>query len=414
MSFLARTAVVAAIVACSPVALTGAEAVGADPELSAIRAQVAVARQKLGDRAGVPEEPDRYVAIPKEGRWLTPAEARGGFAQALPKLEKIRWWKVGLDPTKLTHPLREPASVVSGAVAAYRARLDGADRALRMAREAAEFLQWAQAEAGAGVFPFPSTRGVKGDRAFAAAEGFLSKMEQAGRLADVVRKGWVFEDRGEGGLQFDNAEAGMALFELYEVTRDKAHLESALKAADWAVTRPLSRNWNYNSFSVTLLAKAFAVTGGQRYLDAAKHKAIVGVMPGQLPDGPRAGRWVDPHNAKPAYHYIMMQALAQLAAVLPAGDPGRAEVVAALRLGLRARNADLLGPGAANKDKAMEALLVVRDVFAADADFLRETHTTRALDALGKLVSEQYRRGGEPLSPRAWGMFLAHAAGRAR
>lgn len=414
MSFLARTAVVAAIVASLPVTVLRAQiaGTGTDPAITALRAQVAAARQKLGDRAGVPEEPDLFVAIPKNGRWLTPEEARGAFAKALPKLEKLRWWKVGLDPTRLTHALREPASVVSGAVAAYRARLDGADRALRMAREAAEFLIWAQAEAGAGVFPFPATRGVKGDRAFAAAEGFLMQAERAGVLAEVIRRGWVFDDRGEGGLQFDNAEAGMALFELHEVTRDQAHLESARKAADWAVTRPLSRNWNYNSFSVTLLAKAFAVTGEPRYLAAAKHKALVGVMPGQLPDGPRAGRWLDPHNAKPAYHYIMMRALAQLAAVLPAGDPARTEVVAALRLGLRARNADLLGPGAANKDKAMEALLLVNTVFAADAEFLRDTRSAEALDALGRLVSEQSRRGGEALGPRGWGMFLAHAAGR--
>ncbi len=407
-----RVRLASLLLASIPVVLPGAEALATDAALTAIRAQVADLRQKLGDRAGVPEEPDQVVAIPKQGRWLTPAEARGGFARALPKLEQIRWWRIGLDPTKLTHALREPAAVVSGAAAAARAGLDGAERARALAHDAADFLQWAQAQGGTGVFPFPAARGVKGDRAFAAAEKYFAAAERAGTLDAVIRNGWAIEDAGDGGLQFDNAEAGLAMFELHALTGRAADLASARRAADWAVTRPLVKNWNYNSFSVTLLAKAFAVTGERRYLDTATHKAIVGVIPGQLRDGPRIGRWLDPHNAKPAYHYIMMRALAQLAAVLPADAAARPDVVEALRLGLRARNADLIGPGATNKDKAMEALLLVQEVFAKDAVFLRETHTTEALDALGKLVSEQFRRGGEPLGPRGWGMFLAYAAGR--
>ncbi|MSU51315.1 MAG: serine/threonine protein kinase [Opitutus sp.] len=47
-----------------------------------------------------------------------------------------------------------------------------------------------------------------------------------------------------------------------------------------------------------------------------------------------------------------------------------------------------------------------RPAFAGDSDFLRESHSTEALDALGKLVSEQSRRGTDPLGPREWGMFL--------
>ncbi len=395
--------------------LSGAPAHHAiEPELAVVRSQVAALRQKLGDQAGVPEERDEFTPIPKNGRWLSAAEAMRGFTPVLPKIEKLRWWKIGLDPTKLTHPLREPAAVVSGGVAASRAQLEGAPRALRLAREAADFLQWAQAQAETGVFPFPSTRRVTNDRAFAAAEGFLARSEREGRLPEVIRHGWVADDGDSGGLQFDNAEAGVALFELYALTQDATHLASAKKAADWAIDRPLVRNWNYNSFGVYLLAKAYAVTGERRYLDAATRKALVGLLPGQLSDGPHAGRWLDPHNAKPAYHYIMLRALAQLAAVLPADDPARAEVVGALRLGLRARNPDFLGRGATNKDKAMEALLLVQEVFAADVEFLRETQTTDALEALGKLVSEQSRRGGEPLGPRPWAMFLAYAKARGR
>lgn len=375
-------------------------------ELSAIRAEVAVYRKKLGDKAGMPEVTDKFLPIPADTRWLTAAEVQPAFAKMHGKLAQMRWWKIGLDPTKLAHALREPAAVVSGCVHAVRAGIDGGPRSLALAREAGDFLLWAQMQAGTGVFPFPAVRGVTRDKAFVAADQFLAKAERAGKLDQVVHHGWTVDDLGDGGLQFDNSEAGIAMFELYELTKDESYLTSGRKAADWAEARPLARNWNYNSFSVYLLAEAFRVTGERRYLDTAIRKALLGVIPGQLTDGPHAGRWIDPHNARPTYHYIMMRALAQLVSVIPKDHPARAEILPALMLGLKTRNAEILGPGAANKDKAMEALLLVNRVFAGDAPLLRESRSVEALAALGKLVSSEYRQGAAPLGPREWGLFL--------
>jgi hypothetical protein len=386
----------------------------APAELAAIRAEVTAYREKIGAKAGVPEVPDKFIAIPRDARWLTAAEAQGAFAKMHGKLAQLRWWKIGLDPAKLTHALREPAAVASGCVHAVRADLDGAPRSLAFAREAGDFLVWAQTEGGTGVFPFPAVRGETRDKAFVAADRFLARAEREGRLAEVVHRGWAVDDITDGGLQFDNGEAGIAMFELYAATKEEKYLRSAQKSADWAAARPLARNWNYNSFSVALLAEAFRATGERRYLDAAVHKARVGVIPGQLTDGPHAGRWVDAHNARPAYHYIMMRGLAQLATVLPNDDPTRAEIMRALTLGLKTRNAEILDRGAANKEKAMEALLIVNRAFAGETAFLRESHSAAALDALGKLVSDQYRRGAAPLGPREWGLFLEFVVWRAQ
>ncbi len=377
-----------------------------ESERSAIRTEVAAYRKKQGDKAGVPEVADKFLPIPKNGRWLTPAEAQGAFAKMHGKLEQVRWWKIGLDPTKLAHALREPAAIVSGCVRAVRAGLEGAPRSLAYAREAGDFLVWAQAQGGTGGFPFPAARGVTRDKAFEAGEKFLARAEREGRLGDVVRNGWAVDDLSDGGLQFDNGEAGTALFELYAATKDEKYLTSARKSADWAAARPIARNWNYNSFSVYLLAEAYRTTGERRYLEAAIRKTLLGVTPGQLTEGPNAGRWVDAHNARPAYHYIMMRALAQLTAVMPKDDAARPEILRALMLGLKARNEEILGQGAANKDKAMEALLIVNRVFAGDVEFLRSSRSAEALDAIGQLASEQYRRGAAPLGPREWGMFL--------
>jgi hypothetical protein len=383
-------------------------------ELAAIRRQVAEAVDKLGDAAGIPEEPDTYEPIPKDGSWLTAAEAKAAFAKAIPKLEQMRWWKTGIDPRTLTHPLREPAAVISGCLAAHRAGLEGADRGLDMAREAADFLVWAQTEGGTGVYPFPFARSVNmRDKAFAAAGRYVEKAEREGKLDQVIRNGWLIEDSGDGGLQFDNGEAGISMLELYECTHDEKYLRSAIKAADWAMSRPLVKNWNYNSFSVGLLAKAYEVTRERKYLDSAKHKALIGVIPGQLTSGPRAGRWFDAHNARPAYHYIMLRALARLAAAMPNDDTARPEVMRALQLGLLARNRDFSGPGAPNRNKAVEALVFVNRRFAGQVDFLRDSQSAEALDALGRLVSEQYRQGKAPLGPGEWGSFLEFAVWQA-
>lgn len=375
-------------------------------DLTAIRGAAAEGRRLLGDKAGIPEAPDEFRSVPADATFLTEAEAQRGFTSHFAQLETMRWWRVGLDPTKLTAPLRGVGSVIAGNVAAARAKLDGAERSLTMAKDAADFLIWAQEQAGAGCYPFPAARGTSKARAMEVATRFLKEAEKTGKIDTVVRNGWAFDDLGEGGMQFDNGECGVAMFELYELTKDARHLASARQAADWAMARPLCTNWNYNSFSVRLLARAFAATGDAKYLDAAVEKARLGVIPGQLTDGPRAGRWMDAHNARPAYHYIIMCALAQLAAVMPPSHEPRAEIMRSLALGLSARNAEMVRRGVMNKDHALEALLLVNRSFADDEAFLQGTKSAEALRALALLVSDEAHHGKSPLSPGNWGQFL--------
>ena len=384
----------------------------AENNLDAVRAAVVAGRESLGKKAGEPEVADEFRRVPADAKLFARDEAQRGFTPHFATLEKMRWWKTGVDPTTLTAPLRGPASVIVGNAAAMRAKLDGAERSLAMAKDAAEFLMWAQEQAGSGVYPFPAARGTSNARAMEVATRFIANAEKAGKLDTVVRNGWAFDDAGDGGLQFDNGECGAAMLDLYEVTKDERYLNSARKAADWAAARPLCPNWNYNGFSVFLLAKIFGVTHEAKYLDAAMHKARLGVIPGQLTDGPHAGRWVDPHNARPAYHYIMMRALAQLAAVMPPNHVERPQMVGALSLGLKTRNAEMVARGVMNKDHAMESLLLVNHVFKNDSAFLRDTQSSAALDAIGRLVSEEARRGKQPLSPGAWGLFLEFIASK--
>jgi len=102
----------------------------ANENAAAIQVEVQQARSALGDNAGIPEVPDEYLQVPANAKILTPVEARQGMSPHFKRLEQIRSWKIGVDPTKLTGPkltgpLREPAAVIACMSAVARAKLDG-------------------------------------------------------------------------------------------------------------------------------------------------------------------------------------------------------------------------------------------------------------------------------------------------
>lgn len=364
----------------------------------------------LGDRAGVPEVADEFRSVPKDAKALARDEIAAAFSPYGDFIAKQKWWAVGLEPTKTNHALREVAAVIEGCLAARRAGADNPDKLLAVARDAGDFLVWAQDRAGTGVVPFPAVRNGKG-RPFEVAERFYQGAEKDGTLDRVIKNGWAVEDFDDGGLQFDNGLAGAALLRLYDATKDEKYKKAAVRAADWALARRVVTNWNYNSFSVYLLAEAHRVTGERKYLDAAATKARLGVLPGQLTAGARAGRWADPHNARPAYHYIMVRGLAALAAVLPKDHADLPAVVGGLRLALKARNPDFAN-GVVSADSAVEALVRVQALPPHVASKLGDCGTDAALDALERYAAAGFRARQAALGPGAWGLLLEHVHGR--
>jgi len=385
-----------------------AELLAADE--TGIRRGVAAMVEALADRAGVPEVPDTIEPVPAAVLPLQPEEFLRAYDASIRLIERRKWWTIGLDPTTLKRSLREPAAVIEGCLAVRRVNPVRAEHLLALARDAGDFLIWAQHQGGTGVVPFPAVRGGTSP-AFAASEQVLKRAAKEGRLAPMMRSGWLIDDALDGGLQFDNGLAGVALIHLHEATGDNSYRQAAIAAADWAATRPLVPNWNYNSFSVYLLAEVHRLTGDPKYLALAVTKARLGVLPGQLTSGPRAGRWADPHNARPAYHFIMVRALAALAAVMPAEDPDLPAIVEAIRLALLARNPDFQ-QGVANAESAMEALLLVERLPPHVAASLLHCQTAEALATLERFAVGGYRAGQNPLGPGAWGQWLEHAQRR--
>lgn len=177
-----------------------------------------------------------------------------------------------------------------------------------------------------GHFPFPDLRG-KNIR-------FGEMIEKQLALGTVqVKDGWVLTADPQGGTQFDTGLCGAALLAAGQLYQQKAWTDAGLRAADWALRQECVANYNYNSFSVSLLARAHMVTGNAQYLDGALKKFRLGVAPGIATNG----RWMDPHNARTVYHVIILRALGDLGAALGNDRPAeQAELDAITRPAIKA------------------------------------------------------------------------------
>ncbi|MEM6925851.1 MAG: hypothetical protein AAF602_02895, partial [Myxococcota bacterium] len=247
------------------------------------------------------------------------------------------------------------------------------------AREGADWLVAVQHDSG--VFPFPDLTddaaafreacraSGAGDcearlpRAYELAELGRARWEAAGRPSGHLRDGWWFEDAitDPGGLQFDNGICGRALLDAHARLGDPRYLEAARRAGDWATSRPVVGNFNYNAFSVGLLARLAEVDTATDWADRALHKARLGVLPGALADG----RWFDPHNARINYHQILLGNLAMLAAVVD--DPW---VDATLHAAARRSITEIRQRGATAFDDGIEAHIGLRELARDDSDTL--------------------------------------------
>lgn len=158
-----------------------------------------------------------------------------------------------------------------------------------------------------GHFPFPDLRGKN-----IRFGEMIDKRLEAGEIE--VREGLVVTPDPDGGSQFDTGVCGVSLLRAGAVFNEPAWTAAGLRAADWAVKQRLAPNFNYNAFSVSLLARASEAAENPAYLNAALTKFELGVAPGQNANG----RWIDSHNARTVYHVIILRAMGDLLGALPA------------------------------------------------------------------------------------------------
>ncbi len=373
-------------------------------DLPGIRRIVGEAYEALGADLALPEVAERFSPV-AESESLPAGDIAAIWKRYLVRIEADAYWRNFPKPETLPGPLRGLSDFIIGILSARRAGLDPGDHGLALAREMGEYLLWAQAQGGAGVFGVPDLRGKTG-RVPGLVARFLARADAAGVTGRVLKNGWLIDDWGGGDLQFDNGLAGVALLGLHETTGESKYLDSARAAGEWAMSQACVPNWNYNSFSVLLLAELHRVTQESRYLDAAKHKTRIGVLPGLILAGPKAGRWGDPHNARLVYHYILCRGMAALLRTMPGDDPERAGLRDALIVALQTRNTEIIERGVANPDTALEVLSRVLLGLGGDRELVAKSRCGEALDVLDRYISERVRNNQLPVGATPIGLLL--------
>lgn len=346
-------------------------------------------------RSSVLEVLGPYAGLPERARQrVEPIDT------ATPDLTLVRnAWRQTLAYTDGKYPWQhEAASARPRATGRWLRALcqtmDAAPGQLALIQAAGAHLVASQARNG--VFGFPYAEGHGGSQA-----ANVSKLVTAAqdRGINILEKGRIVDDLGTGGLNFDNGEAAYAMFEAARATTNELWRAAALRAADWAIERPLVANWNYNSFNAWIAARAFRETGRTNYLSAALRIMDTGVWPGQMDDG----TWMDAHNAQPQYRAVMIRAGLELVAALrQAGRPEAATAEKRTRLALDSLARHTLAWGF-DRDKAWESLTI--DAFATGLATLGENELWRkALNVEINGVTKQAPRKG-PL-PESVGSYL--------
>ncbi len=275
-------------------------------DTAAVQKVCVAMRQLLGDQAGLPDA--RRAGERAEPCAINQAEAVNLFLGAL-AAEKKSLREISAGKTVGHNMLRLYADLIQGCCEARPAiqksqpeKLSEVDRLV--AGACAILLRLQQPD---GLFPFPDLRGVN------IRFGEMIERQVAGH-PNALKDGWVVVPDPDGGTQFDTGLCGTALLTAGATYHRAEWTQAGRRAADWALAQRCVPNFNYNAFSIGLLARAFTATGEARYLAGAIRKAEIGVLPGQAPNG----RWLDPHNARTVYHLIILRALNDLAAALPA------------------------------------------------------------------------------------------------
>lgn len=328
-------------------------------------------QEALGDYAGVPEDPEQFVLPILTTR---PATMREEFAAAFKSEARTRGSRSEL-AQKNQMELREAGYLALGCLRAAAAIGTGSPEGKAYLQSAGAELDYLiSRQQPEGFFAYPAQPGGNAPPNLrAVVERYVKEFPHA------VRDGFIVRPPPDGGFQFDNGVCGVALVEGYEVLREARYLNAARRAADWATAQTIVPNWNYNSFSVWLLARMFSATGERKYLDSALQKTRLGVLPGQMTDkslpGRWPGRWMDQHNAKRSYHWIMVRALNALLKALPKGSRDSRFIRQRVFLAADCRADDALRDGATASESAAVALSELLEQFGP------KEHWERALNA---------------------------------
>lgn len=301
------------------------QAAMASGDRMSVAAAAAALREAFGDQAGLPDLRRRGVVDPHGSldELAAYAYVRGEFTKSSRHRRALMAGRAepGVRVRVYAEMLQSLCAMHEAAQARAPGDLDTTDRLL--AGAATILLALQQPDGG---MPFPDLRGEN------VRFGDIIDQELAGQAGVEVKDGWVIGRLSNGGSYFDTGLAGQALLRAGALLGRDAWTSAGMRAAGFCADGPLSSNWNYNAFAGGLCADAYRIGADDRMLSAAVRFLAVGVVPGQLRDGPRAGRWMDPHNARSVYHLIMLRGLHDGIQAIPLTHPDRPAIEDAARL----------------------------------------------------------------------------------
>ena len=301
----------------------------------------------LGPYAGIPESREtRY--IPQSKTEVNKSTISTAWSQLWPsKFDQYGSRNNVASKNKIE--LRESGYVVIAYAAAAAADPDNLDVYTQRIKEELAYLL--ERQSSQGFFPYPA-------QPAGGSPPHIRKLvaELVASNPESVENGYI--NVAQSGYQFDTGICAIAMLEGYKLMGDTVYLKSAERAAKWASTFPLDKNWNYNSFSVLFLARLSTMTNNPDYLESAIQIAELGVLPGQM----KSGIWVDQHNAKESYHFIMVNALAELLHAVPETHEKYSEILEKTTLAADVRAMEILNKGVGNVESATLALTTISHV----------------------------------------------------
>ncbi len=285
------------------------------------------------DASPTTESPEHYEAFQNDQEFLQQfySQTRQKQKETLEQLSRRfiqfcrerSWWitERKLAAKDIPQPLRAVASMIRGMLAIARTYPDCRNEAAMIARSGGDYLLSCSSEAGFAGAPFPYWRGRHG-RLGELSEKLSLKLEKTQSLNKCLVNGWLVVPSLPCEYYFDTGSVGEALLELYEATGDSRYLKWVEIASSWAKAKPISPNYNYNSFIATMDAKLFIVTGDIGYLKQAVERTTCGVIAGEIETGPYAGHFIDPHNERIVYRKIITHGLIVVSTALAKDKSG--------------------------------------------------------------------------------------------
>jgi hypothetical protein len=233
--------------------------------------------------------------------------------------------------------------------------------------------------------------------------------EGRARGMKMVENGWIIEDLGDGGLQFDNGLCGTAMVLVYDALGDQKYLDSAKRCGEYVKRIPVVRNWNYNAFSARFVAYLYGVTRDKRTLDVLAEKLDLGVLPGMMENG----RYFDAHNAKTVYHLIIIESLLAASQVMPKEHPVYEETLRASKKTIENLAQEVLAVGPNHLDRSLGVFSRYLMWFGPNDEVQKALGAT-VNEILGPITPESTGSGDMEMVAYQLGFYLDYVKEEAR